>query len=604
MSGMRIAFIVIALLLPLAILADDSATGTSPIEKARILLNANKPEDALDVLSAYQPTSRELSAYHSLFAQSLVQMKKPAESIEHFRIAYIYAATTAEKERLLLDRAETYKKMTYYSEAMVCYRNFLKNFPQSSFMPRAELGLADSLYQLGNFHEAIESYEKAGETVQALLGKANAVHKLGNYKKANDLYMALLARDKKFVESSQEALFNIGENFREMGRLLDAKIYLNSIKDPDLQLSAYAGLGLIAKEEKKYPAAEKYFTEVLTTKDRKLHQQALLHLATTYLAWGKQEEGLNNLLEIRRNYPYGKEYDTALLLLAKMYRNQGKPESAVPFLNELVCRRTPVPAALEEIESLLIEMKDKNNAELANVWRVAGHWLLEPSRAQSVVKIARALRHSGKIYLDICRWLIKNGSEETKAQGRLLLADFYADIGEAAIASQYAKRGKKLATEDDALRTQARVLFVNGAYQETLATLKNIKEMKEPDVQLLLDVARSLPDPGQAVVFCNNLFSKNQWSPTAQVMFADFLFDQGKKQEALGHYAAVASLKIDNKQNSAVLADIEWACYRVSLLAPASQASDALAKIKMVKSALGRLAGADLQGRSISERIP
>ncbi len=602
---MQIFLIVIVLFLPFAASADDAAaTSTTPIEKARVLLSANKPEDALDVLNAYQPATRELSSYHGLLAQSLVQMKKLSESIEHFRIAYIYATTTAEKERLLLDRAETYKKMTYYSEAVVCYRNFLKNFPQSAFAPRAELGIADSFYRLGSFHEALEAYEKAGDATQVLLGKANATHRLGNFQKANELYMALITKDKKFVESSQEALFNIGENFREMGRLLDAKIYLNSVKENALQPYAYVGLGLVAMAEKKYPTAEKYFTEVLDTKDRRLHQQALLHLATTYLAWGKQEEALVNLLEIRRNYPYGKEYDTALLLLAKMYRSRGKPEDAVPFLNELVCRRTPVPAALEEIESLLIEMKDKNSAELVNIWRVAGHWLLDPSRAKSVVKIARALRHSGKIYLDICRWLIKNGSEETRAQGRLLLADFYADIGESATASQYAKRGRKSATEDDAFRTQARVQFVNGAYQETLTTLMNIKEMKEPDVQLLLDVARSLPDPGQALSFCNKLFSKSRWSPTAEVMFADLLYDQGKKQEALGHYAAVASLKLDSKQNASALADIEWACYRVSLLAPARQASDALAKIKMVKSALGRLAGAELQGRAISERIP
>jgi tetratricopeptide (TPR) repeat protein len=263
-----------------------------------------------------------------------------------------------------------------------------------------------------------------------------------------------------------------------------------------------------------------------------------------------------------------------------------------------------MPEALEELESMMVEMKDKDSAELAKIWSVAGHWLLDPTRVPAIIKIARALRHSGKPYLDIARWLIKNGSEETKAQGRLLLADFYADIGEAATASQYAKRARKTLREDDALRTQARVFFVNGAYQETLDSLMNIKEVNEPDILLLLDAARSLKDTGKTLAFCEDLFAKNRWSPTAQVMFADLLYESGRKEDALKYYSSVASLKPDSLRNASSLADIEWACYRVSLLAPGKEAVDALLKIQKARSALGRFAGADLKGMTISERMP
>ena len=143
---MKKVFIIVVLLLPLTIFADGIVTSVSSIEKVRDLLKASKPEEALQVLSVYQPAAQEISIYHFLFAQALVQTKSLSESIEHFRIAYIYAATPAEKERALFERAETYRKMTYYSEAVVCYRNFMKQFSQSSFTVRAQLGLAEASY--------------------------------------------------------------------------------------------------------------------------------------------------------------------------------------------------------------------------------------------------------------------------------------------------------------------------------------------------------------------------------------------------------------------------------------------------------------------------
>ena len=87
-------------------------------------------------------------------------------------------------------------------------------------------------------------------------------------------------------------------------------------------------------------------------------------------------------------------------------------------------------------------------------------------------------------------------------------------------------------------------------------------------------------------------------------MFADLLYDNERKQEALKYYVAVASLNLESQQNSSSLADIEWACYRVSLLEQGEKTVAALEKIKKIKSALGRLASAELKSRAISERMP
>lgn len=578
-----------------------TAAELTRIEQAREQLKANKPEETIELLSSFNPDTQDFALYHALYAQALVQAKQYYESIEHFRLASLYAHTPAEKERTLIDRAETYRTMSYYAEAAVCYRSFLQQFPQSTFSARAQLGLAESLYHLDRFADSIEAYDKAGDTPQTLAGKANALHNLGKYREANDLYLALLARDKKYVDASQETLYSMGENFRRLGKSLDAKIYFNSIRNPDLQLRAAVGLGIIAMSENKFLSATKLFTEALNSPDRKMHQQALLSLAEAQLKLGNQDEAMARLLELRTRYPYGQIYDSAILLLARLYRGQGKAGDALPLLSELVCRKSPNAEALDELESLVLGLKDKDRNELARIWAVAGHWLLDPNRIPSVVKIARGLRHTGKPYLDICRWLIKNGKEDVKAQGRLLLADFYADMGEAATASQYEKRARKIVREDETLRTQARVLFVNGSYPEAADSLMRIQEVSERDLLLLLDTAVSLKEPQKALAFLETQFAKKEWSATAAVRFADFLYDKGKTQEALKHYASVAAKKIDAKQ---VPPDVEWACYRVSLLADTKEAAEALTKITRSKNAVGRFAGADLKAMKISERVP
>jgi tetratricopeptide (TPR) repeat protein len=601
----KVYLIAIVLFLPLLAFAEDQAPKSSRTEETRELLKASKPEEALLLLSTFRPVEKELSAYHALFATALVQSKRPTEAIEHFRLAYLYATSKDEKERLLLERSETYKQMTYYSEAVIAYKNFFKSYPQSPFLQRAHFGMAESQYRLGRFREAIESYDKSGESLKAQYGKANALHSLGMYQEANDLYLALIKKDKKYLDSAPETVYNFGENLRLLGRLLDAKIYLNSIKDPAWQPQAYVGLGLIALQEKKYEIAIKTFTEVLTTSDRKLRQRTLLHLAEAHLKAGDPEEALPRLLEIRKEYPYGKEYDAALLHIARIYKNRGKSADAVGLLIELVSRRIPVVEALEELEVLVLEMKDKDRAELLRVWNLTGHWLLDSSRTASIVRVARGLRSTGKPYLDICKWLIRNGTEDGKSQGRLLLADFYADMGDGGMALQYAKRARIKKMDDEAYRIFARVYTVGNEYKQAADALLKIKEFREQDVLLLINATRSLQDRDKALSFCKALLDKPGWSSTAYVRLADLLFDLGKKQDALVYYQTAASLKLNGQGSTAqALADIEWANYRVSLLSSKAKSMDALVKIQKRKTAMGRFAGAELKGATISERVP
>ncbi|MFA5073252.1 MAG: tetratricopeptide repeat protein [Nitrospirota bacterium] len=595
-----IATLLVSLVVPSA----HAALRLEPLERAQQLMEEKKWEDALDVLALYQPTSREFAKYHAMKALLLIQSRKYFESIEHSRLAYLYATSQEDKEEALLQRADTYLRMRYYAEALMCYRNFRTLFPKSGLLKRAEQGIGESSFRLGRYREAADAYAKLDDTSHAISGRGKSLYELGLYKDANDQFMMLLDRDKNYVESSQETVLYMGENFRQLGRLPDAKIYLNSVRDPDIQPRALSGLAHIAWKEKSYAAAIKLFTKALESPDREFRRKTLLSVAEIYLEWGKPDEALPLLEQIWHDYPFGWNYDTALLYLARLHRSRQNYGAAISYLSELVCRRRPSKRAIEEMESLVLEIKDRKGPELEKAWRSAGYWLLDPSRTESIIKIGYALRRSGKPYLDICRWLLKSKSEEAKAYGRLLFADFYADMGQVSTAVQYAKRASISNQTDDSRRIFGRVLFANRDYAEAADSLMKIKTMQDDDIQLLVESAQRMKDRKTVMPFLQVLFSAPGKSERSRIKFANLLYAIGNTQEALGQYATIVASKTGTKKSPASLSpDFEWACYRISQLAQGSDGTNALELVQKSKSALGRFARTELVAKTISERV-
>ena len=73
--------------------------------------------------------------------------------------------------------------------------------------------------------QSILNYEEAGNSSRALFGKANAYQAVGRLKDAYNLYLSLIGRDREYLNSSQETLYHVAENFRLMEKPADAKIY-------------------------------------------------------------------------------------------------------------------------------------------------------------------------------------------------------------------------------------------------------------------------------------------------------------------------------------------------------------------------------------------
>ena len=575
------------------------------IKKAMEFISSNRPAEAIRMLSGHTPSPDEFSSYHYVYAKANELLNRQFDSLEHFRLAYIYSPKEM-KEFILLERAETYTKMRHYPEAVITFRMFLRDFSNSRYAARAYLGLGDSLYKLGFFNEAIASYEKAGNLSSALYKKANALQCLKRIEEAYRIYIAMIARDSGYLKSSEETLYHIGENFRQMGKFSEASDYLNSIKAPSLKHRADISLGLIAMEELRIDLAIKYFNLAVLSDDRQLRRQALLHLASAYTKSGREDMAKSRLLEIRNRYPYGKDYDAAVLMLAQIYKKEGKVNEAVPLLKELVIRHSPDRAAIDELEIIILKVKDTDADAFLELWRAVGRWLLEPSRSQSLLEIAKGLRDAGKSFLDVFTWLFKYGSDDVKAQALLALAEFYADMGDreggsrCLLGIELLRDGIK-GNRDDILRIKAKLYVMDARYQKAVQAILSIKDVKQGDIVLLSDIFGSTDNTRKVVEFYKTALESTGGPSKVYVRLADILYGMGRKQEALKYYRILAS--IQPTAQGVAADDIRWALYRISILSEGEESVVALKRTLDGNDILSRFSSARLKESGLSERM-
>ena len=565
------------------------------------MINSGRPGEAIGLLSAYRPASAELPLYHYTWAKALTLSRRVYESIEHLRLTYLFSPSGELKERSLLDRADAYLTLQNYFEASYCFRMFLKIFPDSSLYERAHYGLAESLYHTGLFNEASEQYEKAGDTPQALSGKANALQCLGKVKEANDLYTLLSGRDAEYVKSSQETRYHIGENLRLMGKFDDAKRYLTSVKEQTFKCKAALSLGLIAIDQSQFESAIRCFNVALQSPDRDVRRKALLSLADANMKTGRLKDAEAKLLEIRNKYPYGKDYDSAIFLLAGLYKKDTKLHEATEVLKELVFRRFPERKALDEFQGMLIDAKDKDKEVFLHLWQSVGHWLMDPSRSEFLLKVSDGLRNDGAAFTEVCKWLRTYGSDEAKNRCSLLLADYYVDIGDAVASEKYLEGARVKGPNDDLIRIKAKLYHLNAEDHKAAEALLSIKAAKQDDIVLLSGLLKSVKNAQDVVAYYERTLEKVGGAPSAYIALADKLAEMGRKTDALRYYKEGVSLKQPGK--GAEAADTAWAYYRISMLSPDKESVDALGKIQSGSELMSRVAVARVKEWNISERI-
>lgn len=554
------------------------------IERSKELLNKERYAEVINLLSNYKPSVEDLSAYHNALARSYERLKMFNEYIEHLRLACIYSPKE-ERPKLLLERAEAYMRIGYYSEASLMLKIYLKDYvvPSSDSSKdtiRVYIDLGEALYNLGRYDESLHYFSKGGDEVTALYGIAKSLQAAGKIDEADRAFMRAIQKDKDFLKAENlaidETLFRLSENRVMMKRFDEARHYLKMIKDNRLKAKTELLSGIMASEEKKYDEALRYLTIAFDRGDRNTRREALYQIAEIYIKKGKNKEAEEKLLELRLNYPYGRVYDDALLRLARIYRESAEVDKAIPLLKELLFRRSPDRRAIDEFESIILAEVDKDKKELVKLWNSVGPWLLEPSRSETLIKVAQAIRGSGAPFLRLTKWLIQNGDNMTRERASLLMSTFYIDLGEPAKAKAYLRLGKNSEDRDDFYRMNAKLSLLNRDIKKSISSILSIKDLKKEDLNLIGEILDLIKDKdSKDLQRLINQYKRaiDKGGIREFLWLADLLYSLGKKDEALTYYRKAAD---DSKKESAQ-SEVDWAAYRINRI---TKEKDVLSMIK------------------------
>ncbi len=577
---------------------------SAPVKKALELIEAQKAFEAIKTLSEFSPGKASWHSYHYAYAKAYSQLGKINESIEHYRLAYIYSGDQNEKERILFERAEAYLNNKYYDEAAVCFRIFLSHFQHSKLKEDAQLGYAEALYNINRLNDSFAAYQKGGNSFRALYGKADALQAMGRVAEAHEIYMDLINRDKGY-EKSQLTLYNIGENFRLANKFSFAKIYLALVKDYPWKYRADLSSGLIALDEGLMDSALKYLEIAAQSPERIIKQKALLHMSDVYLKTSKPKDAKSKLMILKDIYPYGAVYDEGLLRLASILKSEGDSNGAVSVLRELVFRKIPNKKALNEFESLLVEAKNRNNQEFIKLWKTVGQWMLEPSRADFIATIVRGLQPAGKHYFEVCKWLAKYGSGDAKMQGNLLLAEFYAEMGDMAASTRYFQNVKISGADDHSRRIMGRLFYLRGDMGKALSEIAQINELKDEDVSLVVNISSQIPptikNHQNLANFLENALKKIGSTAKSNLHLAEAFYQLGKGQDALKYYKAAIALH--EKDKELTNKDLEWCIYRITTLSSKQEVALVMKNLPLQEKKSNRLAEAIQRENNLEERI-
>lgn len=568
---------------------------TDPVlVKAAGLLKEKMAYDAIAILSRHKPDGESLGAYHLLYAKAMEAARMPLKAIEHLRLAYIYSNEQGLKELAYIERADAYLKIRYFDEARYYYAIFIKRFPQSEYINRAYLGLAKALFGLGEFQESIEYFDKSKDTAEAMFGKANALQAVGKVDEASAVYNIAISKWSSYIKESEESIFYLGENYRLRGRLHDAKSYLSLLRQGSYKERASLSLGYIAIEESKIDSAMKHFILALSSRNLNIRRSALINIAKLEIRSGNIDKAKSVLNEIRNKYPYGRDYDDAMLMLASLYVNEDKFKEAISVLNEIIFRINPSNDALNEMEKILRIVKEKDKGQFINAWRFVGKWLINKSREGFLIDITPSLRQYGKPFFDICNYLIRFGSDAAKTKAFIMLADFYISIGDINNASKYIGMLRDIRyAGDDILRLQARLLYATNQYDAAIEKLNSIKDIDEEGIRLFGNLLFLSSKPMKFLDRYKGLIKQKGKTADTYIIAADILSKDVNKKEAIEYYRLALAKDPENK----------WVLYRLGTLSNTNGSEEMLKQIKNDDPMLSSLVSVKLKEINVYKRI-
>jgi len=594
MSIVRLFLVIMAVATPLLASAEqaDDLIALPQLRKAIEDLKANKTSEALARISGMNPNTGELAEYNYVAGRIKIAEKKPLEALEHYRKAYIYAPKGGLKEQILAERADLYFSIGYFYEARSVYSIFIKTFPESRQLGRVYGRYARCLAETGSLKESLPYFEKAGTAPDIQIAKANTLHRLGQYREADAAYASVPDSAAPLISASDETLFYIGENSRQLGKNEEAAGYLKKISSAKFREKAAVSLGIIELQKGRTDEARKLLDAVLKSEDRDARRLALMHIADADIKAGRKEDARKSLEEIRTRYPYGKMYDEAMMRLARIQREEGELEKSVQLLTGLAVKAQYRKEALDSLEGILRDAGKKDSARFISLWKTAGPLLLDASREKFLLDSADNLRLSEKDLVSVMQYLGRHGSEAAKARGASELASYYFSKGDTAKAEENIKRLRAMKSAgEEVIRLEAAISLLKKDYKAASDSMLRLKKLQSKDERLLRELVDAADIPA-VVSRYEKLLRESGGDEKAYVRLGDIMYNRGKLQDAISYYRLALKKNAGN----------DWSLYMISILTDGQEAEDAVKGITSQDPRISRLAEARMKELELAKK--
>ncbi|VAX33822.1 hypothetical protein MNBD_NITROSPIRAE03-1812 [hydrothermal vent metagenome] len=555
---------------------------SAPLQKALEAIDEGRNYEALRLLSQYRPSEKELPRYYYLKGRALGGTKRYHKAIGYLNRAYITAKDKSLREHALFARGVAYLMSGFHYEAASNFRLFINLYPESTLIQKAYLNYAQSSLKTGNYVEALAYFRKVSNTPEAVFGKAEVFQRLGLFSAAHELYNNGLISYKNYIEKHPDVLYYYAENLRIIGKTEQAKSLFYLLVDTYLRERAYLGLGLIEYTRHNLESAGMYFEKASESPDRVIRRQALLNLGKTLIAADQKDRAIKYLKSLRRDYPYTPESGKALLLLAGLMRERKDYLQAEKYLREILFGKKPGKAALNELEALINASINNNIKAFKHIWNNSGQWLYSPSREETLLNVAEALRKSGGNFIRVYTYLIKHGSKKIRAKSLSQLAIFFSRL-------QDVKRVEKLVTSleklnprgDEILRARAWLYYLKGKSNLAYSMITRISHPVNDDIDLLWRVRKGAPS---VTAFLKNYrsMSRATGDPLRYTDIGDLLTDKGMKKKAVKYFNLALKVNPDNARAMFMLVKIKGSASLMQRLSEKKGLYGSMAKV-MIK---------------------
>ncbi|MBN2120056.1 MAG: tetratricopeptide repeat protein [Candidatus Omnitrophica bacterium] len=370
---------------------------------------------------------------------------------ENFSEAKDWFFKISSQEIKLYSLGSLYFKLHDYKEAHDYFDKFIESYPQSSFIYKAYLGEAESLYNLGRINDAFSYYNKITEAKDSLVDKKileEAYYSLGwcylkmnDYRKAIDQFKKLTFSKEAIIKIS--AQINIGDVYQESGNLNEAlEVYEQVLREfSDNLYSDYIqlqiGLCLLKKDDLE-AALLAFDSLVKNFPSSKLEPEALYYAALCHASLGNFQEAARILEDSIARFGQSKTLKKMYLLITQVYIENGDSDNVLRVFSEAAKKfsgdsefleRMQVQKGLfyidqgqedlakKEFEKFLktfpdSELKERIFLYLANIYHKEQDYSRAKTYYNQILKKGSASKYSYQARLDLAQIIWEEGNHE------------------------------------------------------------------------------------------------------------------------------------------------------------------------------------------------